>query len=340
MNKKKNISIIFAILAAAFYAINMPLSKILLEYISSTLLAGLLYFGAGIGIGLVFLFSRKRIKKEELLSKKDLPYIIGMVILDIIAPILLLYGLTQTNSSTASLLNNFEIVATSLIALIIFKEFISKRMWIAVFLITCSSIFLSVDNIKYISFSWGSLAIILATICWGFENNFTRKISSKNTYEIVTIKGLCCGISSICISLIIKERTFNFIPILLALVLGFVAYGLSISFYIKAQKNLGAAKTSAYYAIAPFIGTLLSVIILHETVGIQYFIGLGLMILGSILVTIDTLLLKHNHMHTHVIIHTHNGLRHSHEITHCHEHNHYLNEEKHSHIHKFNKNQN
>lgn len=167
MIRKKVKYIIFAILAAAFYAINMPFSKMLLEYIPSTLLAGLLYLGAGIGIAIIYLIKRKNINKEDKLGRSDLPYTIGMVILDIIAPILLLYGLSQTNSSTSSLLNNFEIVATSLIALLLFKEVISKKMWLAIIIITCSSAFLSISDLSNISISWGSMSIILATICWG-----------------------------------------------------------------------------------------------------------------------------------------------------------------------------
>lgn len=126
-------AIVYAILAAIFYAINLPVSKILLHVIGATMMAALLYLGAGVGIGILFWVKRKEQNKKEYLEQRDLPYTIGMIVLDMIAPILLMFGLMQTTSANASLLNNFEIVATSVIALLIFKETISKRLWIAIF---------------------------------------------------------------------------------------------------------------------------------------------------------------------------------------------------------------
>lgn len=289
MNKKKVIAIFYAILAAAFYAINMPASKILLKYIEPTMMASLLYLGAGIGIGILFLFKRKSIHQNEYLAKEDLLYTIGMILLDIMAPILLMFGLQHTTSANASLLNNFEIVATTVIALIVFKEIISKKLWWAIFLITLSSAILSFEDMSSLQFSWGSLLVLLAALCWGLENNCTRKISSKNTYQIVMLKGIFSGLGSFIIALLTGES----IPKLeywgIVLLLGFVAYGLSIFFYITAQNVLGAAKTSAYYAIAPFIGVLLSVVFLHEQITINYVIALLIMVLGTIIIVKDTL---------------------------------------------------
>ena len=122
----------------------------------------------------------------------------------------------------------------------------------------------------------------------------------------------------------------------LALLLGFVAYGLSIFFYIKAQGIIGASKTSAYYSVAPFIGTFLSFIIFEEKLTWPYFVGLGIMIIGTIIVVIDTLAIKHNHNHTHVITHTHDGSTHTHTIEHEHEHSHYISDENHKHFHQQN----
>ena len=120
----------------------------------------------------------------------------------------------------------------------------------------------------------------------------------------------------------------------LALLLGFVAYGLSIFFYIKSQGIIGAAKTSAYYAVAPFIGTFLSIVIFKEQPSWTYFLGLAIMILGTVIVVIDTLAKKHTHIHKHTFTHTHDGSTHSHTIEHEHSHNHYLSDKKHKHIHK------
>lgn len=293
---KKILAIIFAILAAILYAINIPFSKLLLKDIPPTMLASYLYLGAGLGIGLLYLISKsKKKEKDEKYTKKDIPFVIGMIVLDIIAPILLMFGLLDSSSSNASLLNNFEIVCTSIIALVIFKEIVSKKMWIAISLITISSFLLSFEDISTFKLSWGSLFVLLATLCWGLENNCTRNLSSKNTYSIVTIKGIFSGLGSLIVAIILNEQFTEFIYYSLALILGFVAYGLSIFFYIKAQGVIGAAKTSAYYSIAPFVGTFLSFIIFDETLSWSYFAGLIIMIIGTIIVVIDTLSIKQSY---------------------------------------------
>lgn len=275
-NKK---AIFFAILAAALYALNAPVSKLLLTEVPATMMAGLLYLGAGLGMFIVEKLHKN--KKEQPLTKKELPFTIAMVVLDIAAPIFLMIGLTTCSAANASLLNNFEIVATSVIALCIFKEVISKRLWLAIVLVTISSILLSFEDMSSLTFSWGSIFVLLACVCWGFENNCTRNLSSKNPAEIVIIKGFGSGLGSIVIALIIGERYFNLLYMGMALVLGFVAYGLSIYFYIYAQRDLGAAKTSTYYAISPFIGTALSLIIFREMPSYIFIIALIIMAVGT-----------------------------------------------------------
>jgi drug/metabolite transporter (DMT)-like permease len=202
-------------------------------------------------------------------------------------------GLTTASASNASLLNNFEIVATSLLALALFREKISPRLWVGILLITLSSILLSVEGADSLIPSRGSLLVLAATCCWGLENNCTRQISDKNTYEIVMIKGLCSGTGSLIIALVIGEGLPALLPLLGALLLGFVAYGLSIFFYIRAQFTLGAAKTSAYYAVAPFVGAALSFLFLREQLSTHYFSALVVMICGSALVVVDTLWTDH-----------------------------------------------
>ena len=330
MNKK-----LFAILAAGLYAINIPLSKLLLNYIEPTMMASYLYLGAGIGIGIVFFITKtKRNETHEKISKKDFPTVLGMIVLDIIAPILLMFGLLDSASSNASLLNNFEIVCTSIIALMLFKETISKRMWLAILLITTSSFVLSFNDITIFKFSWGAILVLLATLCWGLENNCTKNLSNKNTYHIVFLKGIFSGLGSLIVALCLRENFAMFGHFALALLLGFVAYGLSIFFYIKAQNIIGASKTSAYYAIAPFIGTFLSFVIFKEKPTLTYFIALAIMILGTVIVVVDTLAKKHNHTHKHTVTHTHDGSTHTHTLEHEHEHNHYFSDKKHHHFHK------
>ena len=253
MEQRKEKAIIYAFLAAVFYAVNVPFSKILLNKVGPTMMASFLYLGAGIGIGLLSLVNRKDRQKDSKLSRKDLPFVIGMIVLDIAAPIFLMLGISYGSSANASLLGNFEIVATTVIALVIFKETVSTRLWTAIFLITLSSILLSFEGSDSFRFSIGSFFVFAATICWGFENNCTRNISSKSTYEIVVLKGIFSGLGAFVIALLKREVMPEFIYIIAALILGFVAYGLSIFLYVRSQNVLGAAKTSAYYAVAPFV---------------------------------------------------------------------------------------
>ncbi len=332
--KNKNITAIgYALAAALFYAINVPCSKLLLENVSPTFMAAFLYIGAGIGVGMMYLFHYKNENPKERLNRKDLPYTVGMVVLDIIAPILLMIGVSIGTSANSSLLGNFEIVATTVIALLLFKEKVSKTLWTAIGFITLSSIVLSFGGSRSLQFSLGSLFVLGATACWGLENNCTRNISEKSTHQIVTIKGFFSGTGSLIVALVIGEKFPDVKYIISALILGFVAYGLSIFTYIKAQKTLGAAKTSAYYAVAPFIGAFLSFVLLHETLTVGYVIALFVMIVGTVLVTLDTLAHSHVHEHTHTITHIHNGLKHTHTITHSHEHNHYIGDDRHGHKH-------
>lgn len=323
----------FAFLAAVFYAINVPISKVLLQHVGPTTMAALLYLGAGIGIGMMSLFNRKDREKAESLTKAELPYIVGMIVLDIAAPIFLMLGISYGSSANASLLGNFEIVATTVIALILFKEAVTKRLWLAIGLITLSSILLSFEGTDSFHFSYGSLLVIMATVCWGLENNCTRELSSKSTYQIVMLKGLCSGLGAMVIALIKRESFPGIGYIAIALALGFVAYGLSIFMYVRAQNVLGAAKTSAYYAVNPLIGALLAFVFLSESLSWMYVIALIVMVIGSALVVVDTLIRQHDHEHQHAFTHTHGGSTHTHTVRHSHVHKHYLTEEKHRHRH-------
>ena len=281
--------IFLAALAAGLYALNSPFSKLLLEYMPSTLMAGFLYLGAGLGMT-ALAFGRKaagRPEAEARLTRKELPYTIAMIVLDIAAPISLLFGLTMTTAANASLLNNFEIVATALIALLVFKESISARLWLGILFVTASCALLSFEDISSLQFNLGSLFVLLACILWGIENNCTRKLSSKDPLEIVMVKGIFSGLGSVIIGLVCGERIHYLWAIPLVLLLGFVAYGLSIYYYVYAQRLLGAARTSAYYAVAPFIGAFLSLIIFREVPGVLFLAALALMAVGAWLSSSD-----------------------------------------------------
>lgn len=283
MKQTRRLSITWAILAAALYALNAPISKLLLASASPTMMAAFLYLGAGVGMLAVGAVRRavESTPSERRLTRKDLPYAVGIIILDVAAPIFLMLGLSTTASANVSLLNNFEIVATSLIALLIFKEAISCRLWLAIGLITLSSVVLSIGDASSFQFSGGSLFVILACVCWGFENNCTRMMSESDPLEVVVIKGFSSGLGSLLIAFAAGEKlpSPGLIPVIL--LLGFVSYGLSIFFYVYAQRGLGAALTSAFYAVAPFIGVILSLLIFRELPGPRFFVALAIMAVGT-----------------------------------------------------------
>ena len=283
MKQEMRKGIMMAILAAVLYAMSSPFSKILLNEMPPTLMAGFLYLGAGIGMSLIAVSRKARqVETTEIhLSKAEMPYIVAMILLDIAAPICMLIGLNATTAANVSLLNNFEIVATALIALVVFKERISKRLWMGILFVTFSSVILSFEDFSSLEFSYGSLFVLLAAVFWGLENNCTRKLSSCDPLEIVLLKGIFSGIGSIVIGLVLGERLMNLWSVIAVMALGIVSYGLSIYFYVHAQRLLGAARTSAYYAVSPFIAAFLSILIFGQMPEVTYFIALMLMAVGA-----------------------------------------------------------
>ncbi len=314
--KAKRIAIFFALLAAALYAVNVPFSKLLMTHVGPTMLAGLLYIGAGLGIGGGMLLKKSlgREGHSEYLRRGDLPYTIAMVVLDIAAPIFLMYGVAMTNAANVSLLNNFEIVATTLIALVIFGEKISGQLWAAIVLVVVSGALLGFEGTQGFVLNKGSLFVLAACLCWGVENNCTRSISDRSSEQIVVIKGLGSGLGGVTVALLLGEK-FPAMPyLLLTLLLGFVAYGLSINLYIRAQKDLGAAKTSAFYSVAPFLGVGFSFLLLGEQPGTRFYVALAVMAFATWLMIRDTLGTALGYTHTHA--HKHGDLVHTHAHRH------------------------
>ena len=256
-------AILWAILAAALYALNSPVSKLLLGEIPPTMMAALLYLGAGIGLTVVRLAQRLAALADDALDAHRVDD-----------------DGTGRDERGAALqpLNRGGGVAGEHG---IFKEAISKRLWAAIGLMTLSSIVLTVEDASSFSFSLGSVFVLLACVCWGFENNCTRMISNKDPLEIVVIKGFGSGLGSLAIALFQGEAFPKGRYIACALLLGFVAYGLSIFFYIYAQRYLGAAKTSTYYAVAPFIGVALSLAIFREIPTVSFLVALVIMAAGT-----------------------------------------------------------
>lgn len=329
MKRNKFLGIAYAVSAAALYGVTAPASKFLLEKIGPTFLAALLYLGAAIGAGVLILMRKDKNGKqlEAPITKSDFPYTLAMILLDIAAPILLMFGITKTTAANASLLNNFEIVATALIALFVFKENIDRKLWLGIGFITLSVMVLSVEDLSSFQFSVGSLLVIAAAICWGIENNCTRMLSLKNPFQVVLIKGIGSGIGSLLIAFFLYEVSFQWLYILIALIIGFFSYGVGISLYINAQRILGAAKTSAYYAVAPFIGVTLSLIFFKTAITWNFSLGILLMLIGTYFVTFNS----HDHLHVHQI------LKHEHRHTHDDEHHNHTHDDflegEHSHIH-------
>ena len=327
---QKYYPVLYALLAAILFGLNAPLSKALLVNVPPSFMAAFLYLGAGLGMAVLQLFRFE--KKEASLSKKETPWAVAMILLDVAAPILLLYGLQIATASNASLLFNFEMVATTLIAFCCFKEAVGRRIWWALVIITLASILLTLDctDLTTWQFSMGSFLVLMACCCWGIDNNCTRNMSEKSPAQIVILKGFGSGLTALVIA-IIATAEVNLTPlnILYAMLVGFTSYGLSIFFYVKAQRYLGAVRTSAYYAAAPFAGVLLSVIILHEWPTWPFYIAFLLMTGGVWLIINE----RHTHEHTHEVLthnhaHRHDDAHHTHlhhpPVTgwHTHEHTH------------------
>lgn len=344
-------ALLLAVLSALLYSLSIPISKVLLEHIDPLMLAAALYGGAGLGVavwyGVDALVAGKHkrthtqcadaeypssVQTQSSLCVSDIWCVLAMVVLNIASPILLLFGIQLSSASSASLLSNFEIVATALFAFLLLREHMSRKFIIALALITCSSIILSVQVDGVPEFSWGSLLIVLATMCWGLENICTRALASKNTFQVVIVKGLACGAGALALALFFRAPLPSAVILASSLIVGFLSYGVSIFLYIRAQDVLGAAKTSACYAVAPFIGAACSMLIMRERCDAFFLIAAFIMLFGSILVVYDTIVRRHVHVHTHTITCDVNGTHQVITITHEHSHYHLDGQDGHTHM--------
>ena len=341
--KANNISYIFqALLAAIFFGASAPISKLLLGDVPPVLMAAFLYLGSGTGISLIKLTQRVTSNQKEAgIKSPDVKWLAGAIVSGgIAAPIVLMISLKNTPASTASLLLNFEGVATTLIALFIFRESISRRALTAIFAITLASIFLSTDFKGGFGFSLGALGIIFACVLWGADNNFTRSISAKDPLTIVAWKGLVSGTFSLLLGLLLGQRLPALTSILSILLLGFLSYGLSTMLFIYSMRGLGAARTSALYGAAPLAGVLLAFIIFRDPLTLLFVIAAFLMVGGALLLANE----EHAHFHIHMPVvhehrHTWNDEFHRHEAadelagkSHSHVHEHPRTEHEHGHM--------
>jgi drug/metabolite transporter (DMT)-like permease len=332
MNRNHFYPIIQALIAALLFGASAPLAKLLLGEIEPVPLAAFLYLGSGIGLLVIKIiqnFRQRPVESEARIKRADIGWLVGAILAGgVAAPIVLLFSLQTTPAATASLLLNFEGVATTLIAALIFKEFISRHAWWAIFLITLSSIFLSLNLHASWGLSLGAVGIIAACILWGVDNNFTRNISAKDPIMIVTIKGLAAGSFSLGLAIILGNKLPVWGVMLGALILGFLCYGLSIVLFIRAMRGLGAARTSALFSTAPLAGMLLSFLLFQESLTWMFLIAIPLMIIGTVLLVNE----KHEHYHIHEMT--------LHEHSHVHNDGHHLHNHEnefngsHSHIHE------
>lgn len=330
-----------ALTAAIFFGASAPFAKLLLGDISPVYLAAFLYLGSGTGISLLKLVqktSRPAQQKEAGIKKEDIKWLAGAIISGgVMAPIVLMVSLQNTPASTASLLLNFEGVGTTLIALLFFKEAISRRAWMAILVITLASIFLSTNFSEGFGLSLGALGIILACVLWGLDNNLTRNISGKDPLVIVAWKGIAAGTFSFFLAFLLGNSLPPLMSILGTMILGFVSYGMSTILFIHSMRGLGAARTSALYGTAPLAGVLLSIIIFGETPAAAYSLAGILMIVGALLLVNE----EHSHSHVHTALfhehsHRHDDPDHAHDAfiigTHSHEHEHAAEEHGHDHM--------
>jgi len=342
MNNQRTLYTLQALLAAVLFGASAPLAKLLLGEIQPIMLAGLLYLGSAIGLGLLHLAASVKTKPEMAeasLKGKDYAWLLGAVLAGgIAAPILLLVSLQKTPASTASLLLNFEAVATASIAWLFFREAIGRRALAAILLITLAGIFLSLDTSGRWGFSLGALGILAACLFWGLDNNFTRNISSKDPVLITLIKGLAGGTFSILLALSLGNEFPSVGKLLAVLALGSLSYGASIVLFIRAMRGMGAARTSALFNISPLVGVILSILLLRDQPGWMFFATIPILAVGAVLLMTESHV--HTHLHpvvTHEHAHTHSDGHHTHNhddvVNGSHSHLHEHEEITHAHIH-------
>jgi len=286
-----------ALAAALLFGLSAPLSKLLLKDISSILLASLLYLGSGTGL----LFFRALTKatrpsrKESAIGKNDLPWLAGSILAGgVAAPIALFSGLASTPASVASLLMNFEGVATAFIAAFVFREACGRKIWAAIFLILIGSAILSFEPDEW-AISIAAMFVLASCIFWGIDNNLTQRISLKDPVEIAMLKGIFAGTISLALALILGSGIPALPVVFSALLLGFFSYGLSTAYFVYSLRNLGTSRTSALFGIAPFIGAAASFLLLKEQPNVLFTAALPFMLAGVYFLFSE----RHEHTHTH-----------------------------------------
>lgn len=309
------IGVSLALLSAVLFGASTPFAKILLGSVDPWMMAALLYLGAGMGLGVVHL-SRAALRLPAVdapLRRSDMPWL-ALIILTggVLGPLLLMFGLFHTQAAGASLLLNLEGLATMGIAWIVFRENVDRRLLLGAFAILAGAVLVSWQGAA--SFQWGSLLIAGACVCWGTDNNLTRKLSSADPVQIAMLKGLVAGAVNLILALVNGAQLPSAGTLLAVGVVGFFGYGLSLALFVLGLRHLGAARTGAYFSLAPFVGAALSIFMLGDPVTLNLLIAGILMGIGLWLHLAE----RHEHEHAHEPIeHEH---RHTHDEHHLHPH--------------------
>lgn len=324
------IGITFALLSAALFGASTPLAKLLLGSVDPWVLAGLLYLGAGGGLAIVHL-SRSAVglpSAEAPLRRSDLPWL-GLVILagGVLGPLLLMFGLARTDAAGASLLLNLEGLATMAIAWVVFRENVDRQLLLGAIAILAGAVLLSWQG--HASFQLGSILIAGACLCWGFDNNLTRKLSSADPVQIALLKGLVAGSVNLGLALAFGAPLPSLGIMAAAAFVGFLGYGVSLVLFVLGLRHLGTARTGAYFSLAPFVGATLAIPMLGEPITMVLVAAGSLMGLGLWLHLAE----RHEHEHVHEELeHEHRHVRDDH---HQHAHSSDIDTTKpHTHVHR------
>jgi drug/metabolite transporter (DMT)-like permease len=321
--------ILFALGSALLFGLTAPFSKILLGRIDPQMLAGLLYLGAGLGLaalhGLRLAIGSP--EDEAPLRRSDAPWLAGAGIAGgLLAPLLLMEGLRETSAANASLLLNLESLATMAIAWLAFRENVDARLLAGAAAILAGAVVLSWRG-EGLALDRGALLVAGACLLWGVDNNLTRKVSASDPVRIATVKGFVAGAANIAGAFALGATAPGALDASAATVLGFLGIGLSLVLFILALRGLGAARTSAWFSAAPFVGALAAILLLGEQPHFSLLVAGALMGFGLWLHLSE----RHEHWHEHAPVeHEH---AHVHDAHHRHGHDGPVSE-PHSHRHR------
>lgn len=309
--------IVQALAAAALFGLSTPLAKLLMGTASPVLIAGLLYVGSGIGLSFWMVLRKLRhgAASDAPLVGKDFPWLAGAVLFGgLLGPVLLMSGLAYTQAATASLLLNLESVLTAVLAWVVFRENVDRRVMFGMLAIVAGSVLLSWQRPVSGGVPWGALGIAGACLCWAIDNNLTRPISGGDPVQIAAIKGGLAGVINTGIAWAMGFHLPGVLTVAAIGLLGFVGYGLSLVLFVLALRSLGTARTGAYFSTTPFVGAALSLALFPSYPGVTFWLAGGLMAIGVWLHVSE----RHVHEHAHeAMAHDH---RHVHDEHHQHAH--------------------